>query len=94
MLLAAGAMQYPTKKFLGALAAGRGARYTILAFLGAHYGRGFTKLFSQYYMPTLLLLIAFSLGAALYGLWEYKRRKRGGGSEDAPKAVRVRRRAA
>ncbi|MGA8539095.1 MAG: VTT domain-containing protein, partial [Terriglobales bacterium] len=33
MLLAAGAMQYPTRKFLTALAVGRGIRYTILAYL-------------------------------------------------------------
>src|ERR1700685_1193427 len=45
MLLAAGAMQYPTRKFLTALTAGRGARYIILAYLGAHYGRGVLKFF-------------------------------------------------
>jgi membrane protein YqaA with SNARE-associated domain len=38
-VFAAGAMQYPAKKFLSALALGRTARYTILAFLGAHYRR-------------------------------------------------------
>jgi membrane protein DedA with SNARE-associated domain len=38
-LFAAGAMQYPVKKFLAALFIGRIARYTTLAFLAAHYGR-------------------------------------------------------
>src|SRR5216684_1151669 len=38
-LIAAGAMQYSRKKFLGALTLGRGLRYTIAAFLGFHYGR-------------------------------------------------------
>src|SRR5271170_7322158 len=38
-LLAAGAMQYSPKKFLAALTLGRGIRYTILASLGARYGR-------------------------------------------------------
>src|ERR1700683_2380544 len=37
-LFAAGAMQYPLKKFLATLAAGRAVRYTILAYLGARYG--------------------------------------------------------
>jgi membrane protein YqaA with SNARE-associated domain len=87
MLLAAGAMQYPTKKFLGALSAGRSVRYTILAFLGAHYGRGIVRFFSRYYMPTLVLLIAFSVAAALYGLWTYRRGKKGGGSADALERV-------
>src|SRR5215470_11798295 len=39
VLLAAGALQYPRKRFLVALALGRGIRFTIFAFLGAHYGR-------------------------------------------------------
>src|SRR5208337_374293 len=43
MLLAAGAMQYPTKKFLTALAVGRGIRYAILAYLGYNYGRSIVK---------------------------------------------------
>jgi membrane protein YqaA with SNARE-associated domain len=94
MLLAAGAMQYPTKKFLGALAVGRGIRYTILAYLGMHYGRTIIKFFSQYYMRTVALLIAFSVAATLYGLWEYKRRQKGGGAEDAPAAPVRRRRTA
>ncbi len=50
MLLAAGAMQYPTKKFLAALAVGRGIRYAILAYLGYHYGRSIVKFFARYYI--------------------------------------------
>src|SRR6202167_3388836 len=38
-LLAAGALQYSPKKFLGALTLGRGVRYSIAAFLGFHYER-------------------------------------------------------
>ena len=82
MLLAAGAMQYPTKKFLTALAVGRGIRFTILAYLGFHYGRHIVKFFSQYYWPVLIALIAFSVLGGLYGLFEYKRRQKG----ESPKA--------
>ena len=84
MLLAAGAMQYPTKKFLTALAVGRGIRYAILAYLGYNYGRSIVKFFSQYYWPVLIALIAFSVVGALYGLFEYKRRQK----NRAPKAAR------
>jgi membrane protein YqaA with SNARE-associated domain len=70
MLLAAGAMQYSTRKFLTALAVGRGIRYTILAFLGVRYGRHIVKFFALYYWDVLFILIAFSL---LGGLFEYKR---------------------
>src|SRR5271169_3384242 len=82
MLLAAGAMQYPTKKFLTALAVGRGIRFTILAYLGFRYGRHIVKFFALYYWPVLGVLIAFSLLGGLYGLFEYKRRQNG----ESPKA--------
>jgi membrane protein YqaA with SNARE-associated domain len=82
MLLAAGALQYPTKKFLTALAVGRGVRFTILAYLGYHYGRDIVRFFGLYYWPILLGLIGLSVLGALYGLYEYKRRRK------ASKAVR------
>src|SRR6202140_5794635 len=69
MLLAAGAMQYPTRKFLAALALGRGIRYTILGYLGAHYGRSIVNFFGQYYWPVLITLIALSVITALYGFF-------------------------
>src|SRR5271163_2998825 len=78
MLLAAGAMQYPTRKFLTALAVGRGIRYTILAYLGYHYGRHIVKFFDLYYWPVMIALIAFSLLGAIYGLFEYRRRQPSG----------------
>src|ERR1700730_15386675 len=73
MLLAAGAMQYPTRKFLAALAVGRGIRYTLLAYLGAHYGHHITTFFARYYWPVLLVFIAFVVLGGLYGLFKYKR---------------------
>lgn len=84
MLLAAGAMQYPTRKFLTALAVGRGIRFTILAYLGVHYGRHIVRLFALYYWPVLIVLIAFSVLGALYGLFEYKR----GQKSNAPGTLR------
>lgn len=75
MLLAAGAMQYPTRKFLTALAVGRGIRFTILAYLGYHYGRHIVKFFALYYWPVMGALVAFSALGALYGLYEYRRRQ-------------------
>jgi membrane protein YqaA with SNARE-associated domain len=81
MLLAAGAMQYPTRKFLTALAVGRGIRFTILAYLGVRYGRHIVKFFALYYWPTLLVLIAFSVLGGLYGLFEYRRGQQTSGPE-------------
>jgi membrane protein YqaA with SNARE-associated domain len=47
-LFAAGAMQYPVRKFLAALTLGRLVRYTILAYLGARYGRHILNFFSSH----------------------------------------------
>ena len=42
-VLAAGALQYSQYKFTAAIAVGRMARYSILAFLAARFGRGILK---------------------------------------------------
>ena len=76
MLLAAGAMQYPTRKFLTALAVGRGIRFTILGYLGAHYGRHIVSFFARYYWDVFFVLIAFSVVGGLFGLLEYRRGER------------------
>jgi len=72
-LLAAGAMEFPRKKFLVSLALGRGVRYTILAFLGEHYGTHIVRFFSRYYQPALVTLIGLAVIAGIAGLVEYKR---------------------
>lgn len=76
MLLAAGALQYPTRKFVAALAVGRGARYTILAFLGAHYGRPIIRFFSQYYKPALVTLVALAVLGVIFAFVEYARARK------------------
>jgi membrane protein YqaA with SNARE-associated domain len=77
MLLAAGALQYPAKKFVPALTLGRGIRYAILAYLGAHYGRHIIDFSARYYQPTLIILISLSAIGGLYALVKYLgRRKR------------------
>jgi membrane protein YqaA with SNARE-associated domain len=94
MLLAAGAMQYPTRKFLTALAVGRGLRFTILAYLGFHYGRHIVKFFAQYYWQVLIALIVFSVAGGLYGLYEYKRRQKPSAPKPARPKVQPRQRTA
>lgn len=79
-LVAAGAAQYPRKRFLGSLALGRGVRYCIEAFLGFHYGRSILRFFRQYYKPALGILIGLAVIGSIISLVEYfrykKRRKR------------------
>jgi membrane protein YqaA with SNARE-associated domain len=72
-VLAAGAMEYPTKKFLGALAIGRAVRYTILAYLAGRYGRRI--LHSN---PAIWAVFGVLLAAALLAFflwWEIRKRE-------------------
>jgi membrane protein YqaA with SNARE-associated domain len=92
MLLAAGAMQYSTRKFVTALAVGRGIRFTILAYLGVRYGRHIVRFFALYYWDVLLVLIAFSVLGGLFGVFEYKRRQKTSGPESPRPRLQLRRR--
>jgi len=67
-VVAAGAMQYPLVKFLVALTAGRLARYFILAFLGAHYGRQILSVFAQHVAATLYVSLAVAIAAVVITL--------------------------
>ncbi|MFZ0815603.1 MAG: VTT domain-containing protein [Candidatus Sulfotelmatobacter sp.] len=75
-LLAAGAMQYSQKKFLAALVLGRGVRYSILAYLGFHYGRHILRFFNQYYKPALAVLIGLAVIGTALSLIQYLRYKK------------------
>lgn len=74
-LLAAGAMQYSRQKFVAALALGRGVRFTILAGLGAIYGRHIVRFFTKYYKPALVVLIGVAVIAGVLSLVQYYRYK-------------------
>ena len=76
-LLTAGAMQYPRKKFVAALALGRGVRYTILAYLGARYGARIMQWLGRYYEPFLYSLIGLAVVGSLiaFHIWKGKRDK-------------------
>ena len=68
-LLAAGALQYPSRKFLFALALGRTIRYTLLAFLAARYGRRIIASIVRFGHPVLLAIIAAIVTAILILLY-------------------------
>jgi membrane protein YqaA with SNARE-associated domain len=80
VLLAAGAMHYPRKKFFVSVSLGRGIRYLGLAYLGHTYGRGIIASLSKYYEPLLYAFIGLAvlagLGALLYFKWYRPKRQR------------------
>jgi len=77
-LFAAGAMQYPMRKFLFALALGRIVRYTLLAFLAARYGRQILAFISQHAHPALFIVVGLiaTVGAVLFFVFVGKRQER------------------
>jgi membrane protein DedA with SNARE-associated domain len=80
VLMAAGVMQYPRKKFCVALTAGRAVRFFADAFLGGIYGQQMIDFFSRHYRPTMYALIALAvaagIGALVYYKWYWPRRQR------------------
>jgi membrane protein DedA with SNARE-associated domain len=67
-LIAAGAAQYPLKKFLAALFIGRAVRYSILAFVAALYGKQALALLTQHVHMvawTATALAVIGIGLAL-----------------------------
>ena len=69
-LLVAGAMQYPVRKFLSALALGRAVRYTVLAYLAARYGRHIFAFVAQHERPVIwgaiAVLVAAGIGVSIF----------------------------
>lgn len=73
VLLAAGALQYPKKKFAAALTLGRAFRYSLVAGLGSLYARQITGFFSKYYKPAVLVLVALAVIGGMLSIVEYLR---------------------
>jgi membrane protein YqaA with SNARE-associated domain len=77
-LLAAGAMQYPARKFLAALTVGRFSRYMILAYLAARYGRQIIAFIAEHGHPVVVgsILVLLASAAACLFFWHGKKRER------------------
>ena len=90
VLLAAGALQYPPKKFLGALTLGRTVRYCLVAGLGSLYAKPITSFFNHYYKPTALVLAGFAAIGSFFAIREYLHARKDGSERKrtvAPKAA-------
>ena len=64
-VLVAGAMQYSVNKFLLAMTLGRMARYLILAYLAARYGRKMLPLLLQHAHPAVAAVVGLAVTAVL-----------------------------
>jgi membrane protein YqaA with SNARE-associated domain len=90
VLLAAGALQYSTKKFLAALTFGRSVRYCLVAGIGSLYAKPITAFFSRYYKPTALVLAGFAAIGSFFAIREYLHARKDGSERThaaSPKAA-------
>ncbi len=75
-VLAAGALQYSVQRFIAALTLGRSARFMLLGFLAARYGRGLLAFFGQRGHPFLVTVICVLLAAcAIFYLFMTRKRR-------------------
>ena len=88
-LMAAGAMQYPFKKFLAALTLGRAIRYSLLAYFASVYGHTILRVASRYYRPMLIAVIVLAVGGGIFALYHWRRLRRDKSNEDKQHPARA-----
>jgi membrane protein YqaA with SNARE-associated domain len=77
-LFAAGAMQYPVRKFLTALTLGRISRYLIMAYLAARYGRQIIAFIAEHRHPVVLAItvVLLAIAAVVFYFWRGSKSKK------------------
>ena len=65
LLMTAGVMQYPQRRFLSVLAIGRSLRFFAEAFLARTYGRELAAFFSRHYQPVVYVLLSLVFTAGI-----------------------------
>jgi membrane protein YqaA with SNARE-associated domain len=77
-LLAAGAMQYPARKFLAALTLGRISRYMVLAYLAARYGRRIIAFIAKHGHPVVVAILVALVATAvvIFYFWRGSKNKK------------------
>jgi membrane protein YqaA with SNARE-associated domain len=78
-LFAAGALQFPVRKFLAALTLGRTTRYMIVAYLAARYGRRIIALIAKHGHPAVVgcIVALVTAAAVVFYFWHGRKRKSG-----------------
>ena len=80
LLLGAGAFGATRGQYFAAFSLARGARYGLVAWVGATYGRHVLRVWDKYLSkwsaPVLWTFVALLLAAMIFGFWQYRRQSR------------------
>lgn len=80
-LLAAGALGVSRRQFLWSFSIARAVRYSLIAWLGATYGRRVLRLWSGYLAGwadvILWVFLGLLVAAIVFGVWKYRRDRHG-----------------
>ena len=77
LLMTAGVMQFPQRRFLSVLAIGRSLRFFAEAVLARTYGRELAAFFSRHYQPMVYVLLSLITTVGLGFLIYFGLRRRG-----------------
>ena len=81
LLLGSGALGASGRQFLIAFSLARGARYGLVAWVGAAYGphvlHWWNRYLSKWSMPVLWAFIGLIVGGIIFGIWQYRRQRTG-----------------
>lgn len=84
-ILAAGATDYSSRRFLSAMSLGRVIRYGIIAYFANLYGRALIRIFSQYGWAIFYTLVGLAVFSAIAGLIVSRIENRGSGGHNKVK---------
>ncbi len=77
-LIAAGALNYPRRKFLVAVGVARAIRYFALGYLGSIYSEQIFGFLREYYQPILWTAVALAvIGGVVSGIYVWRCKRRG-----------------
>lgn len=90
-LLAAGALEMPFPRYMVSLGIARAARYGLLAWLGATYGRVVIRVWSRYLAgwsdAIIWTVVGLVIAAVLFAIWKYRRDRHKQGREASAQAA-------
>jgi membrane protein YqaA with SNARE-associated domain len=87
LVLSAGALDYPWRKFLLCWTLGRTLRFGLVAWITMQYGRHLFRWLRTYYRPAMWTMIVLAVAGGIVALWLYRRRPSAEGPQEHERAA-------